>query len=37
MEGNTKCVQAFRQIKAGEEKHAKMLKALLADFQIGER
>ncbi len=36
-EGNTKCAQAFRAIKADEEKHAKMLKELLKDFPIGER
>jgi rubrerythrin len=29
-EGNSKCAQAFRQIKEDEEKHAKMLKELLS-------
>lgn len=29
-EGNSKCAEAFRQIKADEEKHAKMLKDLLS-------
>jgi rubrerythrin len=28
-EGNLECARVFRQIKADEEKHAKMLKGLL--------
>lgn len=32
-EGDSKCVEAFRQIKADEEKHAKMLKELLAQIK----
>jgi rubrerythrin len=36
-EGNAKCAQTFRQIKADEERHAQMLKELLIDFQKSER
>ncbi|HEX9677583.1 ferritin-like domain-containing protein [Nitrososphaera sp.] len=36
-EGDSKCAEAFRQIKADEEKHAKMLKELLSDFQRSKR
>lgn len=31
-EGNSKCAEVFRQIKADEERHAKMLKELLTTF-----
>lgn len=31
-EGNPKCAEVFRQIKADEERHAKMLKELLTSF-----
>lgn len=33
-EGNTKCAEAFRQIKADEERHAKTLKELLSEVHI---
>lgn len=36
-EGNAKCAKAFKQIKADEEKHARILKELLSDFQKGGR
>lgn len=32
-EGNSKCIEVFRQIKADEEKHAKMLKDLMSQIK----
>jgi rubrerythrin len=31
-EGNKKCVETFRKIKADEERHAGMLKELLSEY-----
>jgi hypothetical protein len=36
-QGNTKCAKAFKAIKADEEKHARILKGLLSDFQKSGR
>jgi rubrerythrin len=35
-EGNSKCAETFRQIKADEERHARMLKERFSEFHPGK-